>query len=174
MTSMEAIMRVSSLCRLLPWVFAAAAAMPAGAEVSVSFSHPERYTDVGRLDWNADLALQTIEEHLKQLGERHLLPGRTLEVEVLDIDLAGRPEPRPGRAQDVRVVRGTTDWPSIKLRYTLKAGDRVLESNEESITDKNYFLRPRRYVGSEHLRYEKQMLDDWFKARFGGERQAPH
>lgn len=147
--------------------------MPAGAEVSVSFSHPERYTDIGRLDWNADLALQTIEEHLKQLGERYLASGQTLVVDVLDIDLAGRPEPRPGRVQDVRVVRGTTDWPSIKLRYTLKAGGRILESNEELIIDKNYLLRPRRYVGSERLRYEKQMLDDWFKTRFGAQLPDP-
>ncbi len=38
--------------------------------------------------------LREIEKHLRGLAGRHLPPGLTLAIEVRDVDLAGRIEPR--------------------------------------------------------------------------------
>jgi hypothetical protein len=99
------------------------------------------------------------------LGRTHLRANETLEIEVLDVDLAGRFEGWRPFAYNTRIVRDIT-WPRIKVRYALRQDDRMLSSGEESITGMNYLMRATAPNYSDPLRYEKAMLDDWFRARF--------
>ena len=75
-------------------------------------------------------------------------------------------------AYDARILRGVT-WPRMKLRYALKENGRVVLSAEEAIADLNYLSSPTFYGPSDSLRYEKRMLDDWFRARIVERRPPP-
>ncbi|WP_076997771.1 DUF3016 domain-containing protein [Variovorax sp. KK3] len=147
---------------------ASAVAQPAG--LTVSFIHPESYTDAAysrSFPSEKDRAevMRDIERHLQSLASRTLPPGDALRIEVLDVDLAGHFEPwRAPSAADLRVMRGVT-WPRMQLRYTLTQGGQVVASGEERIADQNYLLTVNRYSTSDRLRYEKAMLDDWFDRR---------
>jgi hypothetical protein len=66
-------------------------------------------------------------------------------------------------ANDLRVLRGGADWPMIQLRYSVEAAGKPLKQGEAKISDQNYLNHMNRYPSSEPLRYEKAMLDDWFK-----------
>jgi hypothetical protein len=142
----------------------------ARAEVQVTFTAPETYLDAGLLRRDGERArevtLRTIREELMRLGERYLAPNQTLEIEVLDIDLAGEIEWWHG-PYDIRFLRSYT-WPKIKLRYALKDGSgQTIRSGEETVTDPSYQMnviaatRP-----GDVIPYEKQMLARWFRARF--------
>ena len=158
---------------VLSWL--AVVAWPAAAAVTVSFIEPENYSDAN-LDYGyraeaGDKGLNEIQRHLESLGERYLASGQELKVEILDIDLAGRHEPWRARAYGVRIMRDIT-WPRIRLRYFLENEGTAATTAEESVIDMNYLGRPSVYYASDLLRYEKQMLDDWFRARFV-EHRAP-
>jgi len=139
------------------------------AAVTVEFSAPESFRDASledRYRVTADEpALREIDKHLRKLGERFLDPSASLQVEVLDVDLAGRFEPWRPNLHGVRIMDSLT-WPAIRLRYTLVREGRVEASGEDRIVDQMYLTRPRNWFASERLGFEKQMLDDWFRAKF--------
>ncbi|MEJ8827265.1 DUF3016 domain-containing protein [Variovorax humicola] len=149
-----------------------AVAVPAAAtSVSVSFVQPERYTDASyshpyatekdRAEVQRDIA-----QHFQRLAERRLPANEELRIEVLDVDLAGWFEPfRFRTAADVRIIRDIA-WPRMKLRYTLLRDGQPLASGEEQLVDMNYLMNSNVYSGSDRLRYEKAMMDDWFEKRF--------
>jgi hypothetical protein len=140
---------------------------PAGAAVTVAFVDPVNFRDAAfQRDYQAeDAVLKGIEKHLRHLGERYLAADQKLDVEILDIDLAGRMAPWRPQLNGVRLMDGVT-WPRIKLRYVLERDGARIDSAEESIADLNYLTHSPGYFSSDRLRYEKQMLDDWFRARF--------
>lgn len=141
-----------------------APAHAAGA-VKVSFVQPERFTDAGYFGRDRADNLDALARYLQTLAARQLADGQTLDIQVLDVDLAGRMKPIGPRG-DVRVLNGRVDWPRIKLHYSLEAGGQVLRSGDDSLADLNYLQHvPGRYDG-DALHYEKVMLDAWFKARF--------
>jgi hypothetical protein len=164
---MTQIGRVLWASTLFALVLIALAARPAAAAVEVSFLHPEGYTDAGRYDGaKADPGtLDALKRHLRRLGERGLKPGQTLKIEILDIDLAGRFEPWHAAAYDIRFLRPIT-WPRIALRYELNDGNGTVSGAEETLADLNYQMRTSAASSSDPLRYEKAMLDGWFKRRF--------
>ena len=158
------------LHRLLLFLVTGVMALPCAALVNVSFTHPERYTDaassyLGR----SEPTQREIEQHLIALGKRYLAPGQTLMLEVLDIDLAGRYESFVGDGHQLRILRDRADFPVMKLRYVLQAEGRVLASGEERIADRSYLFNSLPSSNTS-LRYEKRMLSDWFRARFGDPR----
>jgi hypothetical protein len=139
----------------------------ADAEVKVSFSQPERYTDAslhGGVKARA-ATLNGLQKHLESLGTHYLSPEQVLTIEVSDIDLAGRYEPWRMNASDTRILREIT-WPRITLRYTLERNGVVLVRAKETIRDLNYLMRAGANRSSDPLRYEKAMLDEWFRVRF--------
>lgn len=142
-------------------------AATARAAVDVVFVLPEHYLDAGLFDRlrraDRDITLDRLRRHLEALGARDLTPTQTLTIEVLDIDLAG--ELRWWGAGEVRVLR-SINWPRIKLRYTLMRDDEVVLSGEELVSDRAYLMRPSLRRSRDPLRYEKAMLDDWFRRRF--------
>ena len=99
-----------------------------------------------------------------QLGKRYLSEGQVLDIEVLNVDLAGYV--KPTRNGDLRFVRGRADWPIFQLRYKLAGAGQVVKQGEERVADLNYTGHLASYGNRDPLRYEKQMLDGWFKARF--------
>ncbi|HVY08510.1 MAG TPA: DUF3016 domain-containing protein [Burkholderiales bacterium] len=139
--------------------------------VTVTFVDAAHYRDAAfNREGDADPAVLTgIEKHLQSLGHRYLPAEQKLSVQVLDIDLAGRLEPWHAANPDIRYLRDIT-WPRIKLRYTLEQEGRVLGEADETIADMNYLFRGSSYFSTDRLRYEKQMLDDWFRARFAEHR----
>jgi hypothetical protein len=143
---------------------AAALAMtaPAFAGVNVTYQAPEQFADIGHYPWQRQEILLELSEHFKKLASR-LPAGQTLNVEVLDIDLAGRQRPVRWSLYDIRVIDGGADWPHIKLRYSITENGQVIKSGEEMVQNMMYTNRLNRYFTGDTLRYEKQMLDDWFK-----------
>ena len=144
----------------------------AGGTVSVSFIQPERFSDAGERSYDYSPAtLQKIEQHLQYLGQRHLADGQVLKIEVTDVDLAGELRPVPGRGDQVRIVRGKADWPRFKLRYLLEADGQPIKQGEETLANLDYtHVLPD--IGSyEPMRYERLLLEAWFKARFNAASQ---
>ena len=134
----------------------------ANAGVAVTFSQPENYTDMPFASYDKDQVMKELQQHFDKLGAT-LPAGQNLKVDVLDIDLAGRIEPRARASRDLRILRGNTDWPAITLRYALESQGKVLKSGEDRLTDMAYLMGFNHYNSGESLRYEKRMLDRWFK-----------
>ena len=146
----------------------AATALPAhsAGAVEVSFIEPARYSDAGKDPVDEQRNEEMLARYLQTLGERYLAPAQTLKVDVLDVDLAGTMKPFRRSVEDVRIVRGSADFPRIKVRYSLVEGGKVVQNGEETVTDLNYLRHGADYRDSDPLRYEKRMLSDWFKTRF--------
>lgn len=130
------------------------------AQVTVTYVKPEDYSDVPRSPVDRERTLKEFSDYFATL-EKKLPEGQSLKLEVLDIDLAGRLYPRR-MADDIRVMKGGADWPRMTLRYTLEENGKVLRSGEDNLADMNYQMRHNSYFDSDPMRYEKQMLDDWF------------
>lgn len=148
-------------------LLAAALATAANAAVVVTFKEPEKYQDTGRYRFEGTQVLAELEKHFQHLGTRYLQPGQNLRIEVLEVDLAGDERFRAGPNQDVRILRGGADWPRMRLRYVLEGGGKPALSGEDQLSDMNYLHRPITVRGNEHLAYEKRMLDEWFRSKFG-------
>jgi hypothetical protein len=143
-------------------VLANASAM---AAVTVQFTHPENYMDVANNEVDRTRVLKELDSYFVALGKR-LPAGQNLQIEVLDVDLAGRIEPN-FRSNDMRILKGRADWPRMHLRYRLEANGQELASGEEELSDMVYLDRINHYSRGDTLRYEKQMLDAWFERKFG-------
>ncbi len=148
----------------------ALAAFAAGAQaagtVQVQFVQPEKFADIRDQAFSRERNLEMVKRLLERAAAPYVADGQTLKIDVLDIDLAGEPKP-DARVNDVRVLRGKADWPRIDLRYTLESPGQPARSGQGSVKDMAYLQRG---VGGlpvdEPLRYERRMMDEWFKAEF--------
>ncbi|MDQ1924871.1 DUF3016 domain-containing protein [Massilia pseudoviolaceinigra] len=140
----------------------ASAATAGTAVATVTYAEPDRFTDVPFTPWERERVLKQLTAHFDKLAAS-LPPGQEFKVEVLDLDLAGQTKPNFRGGQDLRVMNGGADWPHIHLRYSISEGGKVLKSGEEKLSNMQYLHRMNSYGNNELLRYEKQMLDDWFK-----------
>lgn len=149
---------------ILSIVLATSASLLAGAAhggVTVNFVEPEKFTDMPFNSYDKQRVMEDLKKHFDRLASG-LTAGQELKIDVLDIDLAGRIEPNR-TTQDLRILRGRADWPAITLRYNLESQGKSLKSGEERIFDMAYLSGHNHYNSGENLRYEKQMLDTWFK-----------
>lgn len=163
-------MRAQPLAVALALSVGMAAAYAAGT-VDVSFVKPDEFADIGHGSIEIERNTQVLADHLKKLGAR-LPNGQALKLEVLDVDLAGE-QRLNRRGNDLRVLRGRADWPSMTVRYTLTADGRTVRSGQERITDMNYMFGSLRGYGSdEALAYDRRMLDRWFAENFAAEQTA--
>jgi hypothetical protein len=156
-------------CLIFACLLSAGIAPAIAGTVSVSFIHPENYTDAsleGRYDIRADQwTLDEIGRYLEGLGGR-LGPRQTLTLEVLNVDLAGKIEWWRRNTYDLRILRDAYP-PRFALRYRLSEDGRTLLDGEETVVDPNYLANPALYfTPSDPLRFEKAMLGSWFQARF--------
>lgn len=138
--------------------------------VRVEFVNPEKFSDVNdrqfasRPDKNPNL--HAIRKHAEERAARYLGAGQTLRLEFLDIDLAGdhRPQQSP-QLSDVRLVTRLYP-PRMHLRFELKdAQGQLIDSGEAKLSDLAFDTRSAG-LGSEPLRYDMRMLDDWLRKQF--------
>ena len=157
-------MRLTTIAALL---LACAGTAQAGGTVNVSFIEPERFSDAGErsYSYSAD-TLKQIEQYLQVLGQRYLAEGDVLKVDVTDVDLAGELRPVPSRGDQVRIVRGRADWPRFSLRYALEGNGRPVKQGEETLANLDYANTLPSIGSYEPMRYERLLLEAWFKARF--------
>lgn len=135
----------------------------AAAGVTVTFVHPEDYSDMPVSAYDRDAIIKQFSDYFAYLGKT-MPPGQELKIEVLDIDLAGQIKPNFRRHNDLRVLRNGADGPQMHLRYTLESQGKVVQNGDEQLNNLSYMNRISRYSSSnDPLRYEKQMIDDWFK-----------
>jgi hypothetical protein len=136
----------------------------AGAQVEVSYIKPADFVDLKSTWLTQEDFLSTLTSHLQSLGKKYLQEGQGLQITITDIDLAGNIEyPHNGNA--VRVMRDITP-PRITLRWRLLPADTNLPMQTASLIDMNYLMHTNQYSEGDFLRYEKQMLDVWFKHNF--------
>ncbi len=143
----------------------AVAVLPASgafAGVTVHFEQPEHYQDMPWSALDREQVLKDLSQHFGRLAAQ-LPPGLDLKVDVLDLDLAGRVRPFHTFPHEVRILKGDTDWPHMQFRFSLVRDGKVVASGEEHIKNMMYRERLNRYSSGDALRYEKQMMDDWFK-----------
>lgn len=145
------------------------AAGQAQAQVSVHFIEPGGYSDAApRSGPGLRGTLAATRGILTDLGARTLRPGQRLDVDVLDIDLAGYERPGRSGSDEVRIVEASTP-PRFRLRYALSEGGRRVLSAEETVTD-TALLATAQPLSSDGFRYERALLAAWFRARIGERR----
>jgi Protein of unknown function (DUF3016) len=134
--------------------------------VQVQFVQPEKFADIRDQAFSRERNLEALKQHLQHAAAPYVSDGQTLKIDVLDVDLAGEPK-LDVRRNDVRVLKGKADWPRIDLRYTLEAPGQPARSGQASIRDMDYLQHASasRYA-TEPLRYERRMLDEWFRTEF--------
>jgi len=137
----------------------------ASAGVTVKYDAPEKFRDMPTSALYREQVLKDLSTHFAKLAER-LPAGQDLVITVKDIDLAGREYPTPRRVDGVRAVYGGTDWPTMHLEYALQRDGQVIKSGDEQLSNMSYQNRLNRYTDGDGLRFEKQMLDDWFSKTF--------
>ncbi|MBZ2205751.1 DUF3016 domain-containing protein [Massilia soli] len=138
------------------------------AGVTVTFVESDKYSDLPFSAWERKEVLEEFSAHFEKLS-KSLPAGVDLNVEILDIDLAGRIHHR--RANEIRVLRGGADWPVIHLRYSVVQNGTVVASGVERLHDMMYLDSMRnRYSSGDPLRYEKRMIDEWFNKKIAPRR----
>jgi hypothetical protein len=135
------------------------------AEVTVNFIQPDKFSDIKDNSGFRDKdVLKDIEAHIVEQAQK-TLPGRDLRIDVTDVNLAGEVEPLWRSAQWLRVMRNVT-LPSIEFKYEVREAGQVVKQGEVTLRDMNYQDGFSSYSGSEPLRYEKRMIDRWFRQEF--------
>ena len=158
---MKKLIRPCALAALCAGLLLASGAASAGP-ATVTFGDLDQFADVPRESWTRDEVMADLRDHFAALAAK-LPAGQELKVEVLDVDLAGRTWPGLWGARDLRVLNGGADWPHMKFRYQIVQDGRVVKSGEETVSNMNYMAGLNRYSTGDLLRYEKQMLDTWFR-----------
>ena len=138
-----------------------AASAAATAEVTVQFVKPETYRDVPFDPVERDHIMKDIVSHFVELA-RNLPAGTDLYIDVLDLDLAGHLVPARGASEDLRLLGNGADWPRMKLHYSVESGGKIIKSGDAQLKDMNYQMRGNGQSGTEPLRFEKLMIDDWY------------
>lgn len=160
----------ATVAALLASFWTIAPMVPARADTEVRFITPERFADqeFKRSASRAE-AMAVFERFLIELGERYLRKGQSLDIEVLDVQLAGDYASWWSVMNDVRVLTAATP-PRFNLRYTLRENRRVLAEARESITDVNYLTNPAARASVDPFIHEKVLLESWFRKRFADPR----
>jgi hypothetical protein len=164
--------------RLLPILTVAltvATALPpavaqAAGEVRVRFAPVAQLSDIGR-GIDAQRKVQALTERLQALAAR-LPDGQVLDVQVLDVKLAGELRPL-GNGEEVRVLQGRADWPALELAWRLDRGSQTLASGHDRLSDMNYLNEPLRRAQDSSLPYEGRLIERWFDSRVAAAAATP-
>ena len=169
--------KIETLAMLGALLCAAACATPApnpadaGKTVTVTFSDPEKFTDVKRsdtvFDKDRDDLLSQIKEHLVESAPKRMAAGQSLAITITDVDMAGDFEPWRGPAMhDIRIIRDIHP-PRIVLSFKLAdASGALVAEGTRRLLDLSFMMRLSPVSGDDTLRYEKALLDDWLAAEF--------
>ena len=139
------------------------------ARIHVVFVEPEKFTDARRSEFkpNSEAILDAIAKFMQEMGEEIIPWDMNLDIRVTDVDLAGNFEPWQGpQSEQVRITNQLYP-PRFALEYgVIDARGQVIQSGRRDLTDLNYQLRTF-YPMDDYLRYEKDLLRQWFRAEFG-------
>ena len=147
---------------VLAAAFVLAAGVASAGTATVTFADPDHFADLPRIASDRAQVLTDLTGHFNTLAAK-LPPGQEMTVQVTDLDLAGRNWPGALGTRDLRVLEGGADWPHINFHYEIKQDGKVIKSGDEIVQNMDYLWRLNRYSSGDTLRYEKQMLDTWFK-----------
>ena len=132
----------------------------------VSFADADKFRDIesGEMHKAAFRAnvLKGFNKHFNRLAKK-LPESQKLKVKITDLDLAG--STFHSGLNRTRVV-SEVYYPKIEFTYKLLASDMsVLVEGEEKLKDSNFMSRAGSIrMRQDALRYEKRMLDKWFKS----------
>ena len=143
----------------------------ASAGVTVNYVESDKFSDLPFAPWEREQVLKDLSEYFGMLGEK-LPEGQDLAIEVTDIDLAGREYPSMRGGRELRILKGTADWPIMNLRYSLTQNGQVLKGGEARLADMSYMQRINRFSDSDPLRAEKRMIDEWFTETILGKKRG--
>jgi hypothetical protein len=141
--------------------------------IAVVFVQPQHFTDVrySKAEPNSLALLGELHTFMCKMGERYVPTGMQIEIKVTDIDLAGAFEPWRGpQFAYVRIIRNI--YPprlSLEFRLTDNSGN-VVSAGKREISDIAYQARLVR-PSDDYLRYEKDIVRDWFHNEFSGQRR---
>lgn len=144
------------------------------SNLNIEFIEPESYTDIrpsneSRSKYRKHV-LSSVEEYFTEFAAT-LPAGQSLEVKVMDIDLAGDTRspriPVGSMMFEVRVMEDIY-FPRIKFEYSLKdESGQVVKTDEVNLKDMTYLNRAgliRR--NRDAFPYERHMLEKWFEGTF--------
>lgn len=163
-----------ALFTLLAATLTAAPAIHANTDahpaVSVSYEHPEKFTEARETrtfaPWRAsDDYLETLSNYIQKRAAKKLSHGEQLQIVITDVDRAGSYEPWLGpRLSDVRIVKDIYP-PRIDLRFRLvDANGTVIQQGERKLRDPAFLYdHPGLASGSDSLSYEKNLIDRWLR-----------
>ena len=156
--------------------FAAEPAPPGAERVIVQMSRPEAFTDfkatcIG-MDARTRGLLDDLTQFIRATGARYA-PDGTLEITLIDVDMAGEFETCRGpQACNVRVMLDIYA-PRIRLEFRLIDRDgKVVSSGARDLRDPLY-LTQAGLLSTDPLRYEKHLLLEWFQRDFPGRSGTP-
>jgi hypothetical protein len=146
----------------------------AKADVEITWQEPEKYRDVRPTNESRERfrksTFKKLEEYITELAE-DLPDGQTLLMTVDDLDLAGQVWPASfvgfgHSASDVRLIK-SIDIPRMSFTYQLlDENGQVVQESAVKLKDMSFQSRHNRFFDSETLRYEKNMIHDWFNDEF--------
>ncbi|MDE2308549.1 MAG: DUF3016 domain-containing protein [Xanthomonadaceae bacterium] len=146
---------------------AMAATTQAPANVTVSYDHPEQFTETHKVRALAPVHgdqsyLKTLKTYIERRAGRMLPPGERLDIVVTDIDRAGNFEPwRRGPLREVRIIKDIYP-PRIDLRFRLlDASGKVLRDGTRKLRDPGFLADSGTPSDTDNLRYEKRLIDRW-------------
>ena len=143
------------------------------ARVKVTYVEPEKFTDVKETwpgtDKERDSILEVLRDFIVERAAEFLPPGQKLELTFRDIDLAGDFEPWRGiRLGEIRIVKELYP-PRMKFDYRILTTEgKLVREGQADLRDLSFMLRSY-YSKQDSYRFEKEMLDDWFRTELQGE-----
>jgi hypothetical protein len=140
----------------------------AAAVVVVTWLATAHFTDFKMRCSTDGAGVERLQAELTSFLEKQATPllqaPGSLEITVVDVDMAGEFEPWRGpQFCDTRMMR--EHYPArIRLRFRLMDGaGHVVKSGERELADALYLMKSRTVAQSDPLRYEKQLLRDWIR-----------
>ena len=147
----------------------ATAAATAPTNVTVTYDHPEQFTETRKVRSLApQLAdndyLKVLKAYMENRAGKMLPPGDHLDIVVTDIDRAGNFEPwRRGTLREVRIIKDIYP-PRIDLHFRLlDAGGKTIREGTRKLRDPGFMADSSNTSGSDNLRYEKALIDRWLR-----------
>lgn len=139
------------------------AALPCAAAINVSFDKTRRWADAGMAGDEAISNVRDLATYVAGIAKRDLPVDADFNLEILDVDLAGDRR-LVGRGVWIRHMDGTADWPTVKVKFRLHVPGRLDMEAVDKISGENY-LSHGESLSYDPMRYEKLMIDEWFKYR---------
>lgn len=148
----------------LALLLAAAGLAHAGEAEVVTRPDASQYADAGTTPADRTRQLQALADHVRHLARERLPAEARLQVEFVDVDLAGLVKPTV--RGNVRIVTGGADWPRLRLHYRLSRPGQPDAEGDDALADPGY-RGAASHLAQEPLAAEKRLLDGWFQRRFG-------